>query len=103
MTRAETLAAIAALPVTDAVRQHATRLMEGLPEWCPMPTTCDHMLGAARLTWGTRGRWMSVCVEDGDRGLEAWFTFEQTRTNYADIRNLLRQLTCMVALTNKGG
>ena len=52
MTRNEVLQQIAALPVSDAVKANATRLIEGLPEWCPMPTKCDHMLGAARQLTG---------------------------------------------------
>lgn len=117
MTRTETLAAIAALPVSDAVKQHATRLIEGLPEWCPMP---ESIAGASDgdddgflvITWKKpiQADLPTVAVEStiNVTGVHSLWRF-RVKGGWAledyttdRLHELLRQFTGMVALTGGG-
>jgi hypothetical protein len=118
MTRAETLAAINALPVSDAVKAHAARLIEGLPEWCPLPHEQGHLLLTARYyaQWVKRREDLSAdtltITVDDDRGAPI-FAYESKKfpsrqearggpITDRDVHELLRQFSGMVALTRGG-
>lgn len=123
MNRSETLAAINALPVSDAVKAHACRLVEGLPEWVGKP---DEHIGVivpetAILTWceyryihrqlGTEKilRRLDFFIND-DRGAPVIRYSYSTQgagsiggpITDRDVHELLRQFSGMVALTGGG-
>lgn len=119
MTKTETIAAINALPVSDTVKAHAVRLIEGLPEWCPMPD--DHGLlkntGRAYLEWWGSSfesrLWRRLTITiDNDGGAPVFaYEFKIDLSRYSsrggpitdrDVHELIRQLTGMVAITGGG-
>ena len=115
MSKEETLAAIAALPVSDQGKAHATRLVEGLPEWCPMPeyaTSDNHDMALLRFVRYHRNEkdtlWIRVGVTHGAPvlGYDSYVfcNMEAHGDNITDrdVHELLRQLTGMVALTRGG-
>lgn len=124
MTRTETLSQIAALPVSEAVRAHAKRLIEGLPEWCPMPKDCEseqpealillwqvcRSVGAFSFIGPGSMACLIIAIED-DRGAPVLGCvykdtdgryFDKSPITDRDVWELLRQLTGMVAITGGG-
>lgn len=112
MTREQTLAEIAALPVSKEVQAHATRLIEELPGWRPMPERIEKLddfgWQACCFSWTRKGqRLMIQAVEDGELhynyivfcGDKSW---SKAHITDRDVWELLRQLTGMVALTRGG-
>jgi hypothetical protein len=115
MTRPETLAAIAALPVSDQVKAHATRLIEGLPgdlmpEYVRLPHTTqrfemewklsphpDHHF-SVEIYHETESK--TVCTFE-ECGLRHRIPAGHIFTDH-DVHELLRQITGMVALTGGG-
>jgi hypothetical protein len=126
MTRAETLQAIAALPVSDAVKAHATKLVEGLPEWCPDVYDIYEQNGTGKvfLIWMRRAGianmgggvglmmkdYIQLLVADNDGApvfdVEVPMAdnrrFAKDNITDRDVHELLRQLTGMVAITGGG-
>lgn len=117
MNRTETLAAIAALPVSDEVKRHASKLIEGLPEWCPMPNLVtdiefgddDSSVIVAMLNWVGFRHCLYIHVEDnGGSPSYAYRCIGDGRCSSGeritdrDVWELLRQLTGMVAITGGG-
>jgi hypothetical protein len=101
MRLSETLAAINALPVSDAVKQHATRLIEGLPEWCPMPEVVTSAHESLIVGWSVRGRILDLTVDDSCEQLDAWISFTRLSPTSADIASTMSHFG-MVALTGGG-
>lgn len=101
MTRTETLQAIAALPVSDEVKAHARRLIEGLPEWAPMPEAVTSAHESLIVKWSVNGRILVLTVDDTCEQLDSWISFTLLSPTSADIASTMFHYG-MVALTGGG-
>ena len=89
MSKEETLAAIAALPVSDEVKAHACRLIKELPEWCPEPEAVTSEHESLIVRWSVRDRILKLTVDDTCEQLDAWISFTQLSPTSADIASTM--------------
>jgi len=102
VSKEETLAAIAALPVSDEVKAHACRLIKELPEWCPEPEAVTSEHESLIVRWSVRDRILKLTVDDTCEQLDSWISFTLLSPTSWDIAIAMSHFG-MVALTDKGG